>query len=117
MFKPAAPRERSRSGPSWRLMSYCCLAISINVCLSDIEQASIDRWRSRGRSRGHYYSLAVRRFQTILGVGSRIYPHFRGGLRLTNHGTMTENRSFFARFSVFMHFHKRITVLEVAVSV
>ena len=43
----AAPRERSRPGPSWRLMSYCCLAMSINVCLSGIEQTSIDRWRSR----------------------------------------------------------------------
>ena len=66
---------------------------------------------------GPYYSLAGRRFQTILGVGLRIFPHFRGDLRLTNHGTVTVNRSFFAWFSVFMHFHERITVLEVAVSV
>ena len=66
---------------------------------------------------GPFYSLAVRRFQTILGVGLRIFPHFRGGLRLTNHGTVTENRTFFAWFSVFMHFHERITVLEVVVSV
>ena len=65
---------------------------------------------------GSYYSLAVRRFQTILGGGLRIFPHFRGGLRLANHGTVTENHCVFARFSVFMHFHGRITVLEVAVS-
>ena len=44
----AAPRERSRPGASRRLMSYCCLAMYINVCLSGIEQASIDRWRSPG---------------------------------------------------------------------
>ena len=54
--------------------------------------------------KGSYYSLAVRRFQTILGVGLRIFPHFRGGLRLTNHGTVTVNRSFFARFSVLCIF-------------
>ena len=66
---------------------------------------------------GPYYSLAVRWFQTILGVRLRIFHHFRDGLRLTNHGTVTINRSFIARFSVFMHFHEQITVLEVAVSV
>ena len=64
-----------------------------------------------------YYSLADRRFQTVWGVGLRIFPHFRGGLRLTNHGTVTGNPCFFARFSVLMHFHERITVLEEAVSV
>ena len=52
-----------------------------------------------------------------LGVRLRIFLHFRGGLRLTNHGTVTENHCFLARFSVFMHFRERIAVLEVAVSV
>ena len=47
----------------------------------------------------------------------RVFPHFRSGLRLTNHGSVTENHCFFARFSVFMHFHERSTVLEVVVSV
>ena len=52
-----------------------------------------------------------------MGVGLRKFPYFRGGLRLTNHGSVTENHCFFARFSVFMHFHQRITVLEVGVLV
>ena len=63
--------------------------------------------------KGPYY----RRFQTVLRVGLRIFLHFRGGLRLTNHDTVMENHCFFARFSVFMHFHERVAVLEVAVSV
>ena len=66
---------------------------------------------------GPYYSLAVRRFRTILGVGLRIFSYFRGGLRLTNDGSVTENFAFSLGFRYFMHFHKRITVLKVAVSV
>ena len=66
---------------------------------------------------GPYYSLAVRRFRTILGVGLRIFSYFRGDLRLTNDGSVTENFAFSLGFRFFMHFHKRITVLEVAVSV
>ena len=67
--------------------------------------------------KGPYYSLAVRRFQTVLRIGLRIFLHFGGGLWLTNHDMVMENHCFFARFSVFMHFHEGIAVLEVAVSV
>ena len=109
----------------------CCDLLDIVVCslklvkllvqqvptfLLFCDQRSVTPTRC-ARLQGLYYSLAVRRFQTILGVGLRIFPHFHGGLRLTNHSTVTENYYFFARFSVFMHFHERITVLEVTVSV
>ena len=45
---------------------------------------------------GAHYSLAVRRLKPILGIGWRIDPHFRSGLRLRNYRAVAENRYFFA---------------------
>ena len=47
----SSKRKKYRPGPSWRLMSYCYLAMSISVFLSGIEQLSIDKWHSRADGR------------------------------------------------------------------